>query len=172
MKNRTLSVIMTIMLIASMFGFAMPASPAAADYGNLQWQPTSQTVNAGQTASFSALASGYPTPTVQWQVSTDGSSWSDVTGGTSTTLTLSNVQTSQSGYKYHAVFTNAAGTATSNPATLTVNTAPAVTSQPPTTSGGRSMPDPSTFAMVGSGLAVALLYIVLSRLRRRLGRRS
>ena len=36
----------------------------------------------------------------------------------------------QSGYEYEAVFTNAAGTATSAAATLTVNTAPAVTTQP------------------------------------------
>ena len=42
-------------------------------------QPASQTVTAGQTATFTAAASGNPTPTVQWQVSTDsGSTFSDI----------------------------------------------------------------------------------------------
>ncbi len=35
-------------------------------------QPTSQSVDAGAPASFNAAASGFPTPTVQWEVSTDG----------------------------------------------------------------------------------------------------
>ena len=34
--------------------------------------PTSQTVNAGGTATFTAAASGNPAPSVQWEVSTDG----------------------------------------------------------------------------------------------------
>ena len=33
-------------------------------------QPTAQTVNAGGTTTFTAAASGYPTPTVQWEVNT------------------------------------------------------------------------------------------------------
>ena len=44
-------------------------------------QPASQPVTAGQTATFTAAASGNPTPTVQWQVSTDsGSTFSDIHG--------------------------------------------------------------------------------------------
>src|SRR5262249_25118157 len=47
--------------------------------------PTNQTVNAGQTATFTAAATGTPTPTVQWQVSTNGgTSFSDISGATST----------------------------------------------------------------------------------------
>ena len=41
-------------------------------------QPTNQTVHAGGTATFTAAASGNPTPTVQWTVST-GSGFTDVT---------------------------------------------------------------------------------------------
>src|SRR5262249_11112654 len=37
-------------------------------------QPMSLSINPGQTASFTAAASGSPTPTVQWQVSTNGGS--------------------------------------------------------------------------------------------------
>jgi hypothetical protein len=86
--------------------------------------PGNQTVTAGQTASFSAAASGTPGPTVQWQVSTDGgSTWSDVPGATATTLAFG-AQFSDNGKQYHAVFANVAGTATSSPATLLVNRAP------------------------------------------------
>ena len=43
-------------------------------------QPQSLTVNEGQSASFTAAASGNPTPGVQWQVSTDGgNTWSNDT---------------------------------------------------------------------------------------------
>ncbi len=84
-------------------------------------QPGNQTVTAGGAATFTAAASGEPDPTVQWQVSADsGSTWADITGATSTTLTLTGVALSQNGYEYHAVFSNSAGTATSDAATLTV----------------------------------------------------
>ena len=93
--------------------------------------PTNQTVNAGQTASFTASASGSPTPTVQWQVSTDGgATFNNIVGATSTTLSFTAV-TANNGSEYRAVFTNTLGTATTTAATLTVNTtAPAITSNP------------------------------------------
>ncbi len=34
--------------------------------------PSDQSVNPGASVSFTAAASGFPTPTVQWQRSTDG----------------------------------------------------------------------------------------------------
>jgi predicted secreted protein len=93
--------------------------------------PTSQTVTAGQTATFTAAASGNPTPTVQWQVSTDGgASFSDLSGATNTTLSFTTIA-SQNGDEYRAVFTNALGTATTTPpAILTVDYAPVVTTGP------------------------------------------
>jgi peptidase A4-like protein/Ig-like domain-containing protein len=87
-------------------------------------QPVSVTVAAGSPASFSAAASGSPTPTVQWQFSTDGGkSWSNVTGATSTTYSFTTA-TTENGYEYEAVFTNSSGSATTNAATLTVTAAP------------------------------------------------
>jgi len=87
-------------------------------------QPTRQTITAGQTATFTAAATGSPTPTVQWQVSTDGGvTFSNVSGATSTTLSFTTAL-SQSGNQYRAVFTNSAGTATTTAATLTVNATP------------------------------------------------
>ncbi len=94
-------------------------------------QPSDQTITAGLTATFMASASGTPAPTVQWQVSTDGgNSFSNISGATSTTLTLSAATASQNGYIYHAVFTNSVGSTTTANATLTVKFAPSVTQSP------------------------------------------
>ena len=68
--------------------------------------PTSATVDAVGTATFTAAASGTPTPTVQWEVSTDGgTTFTDISGATSTTYTFT-ATASQTGNEYKAVFTN------------------------------------------------------------------
>ncbi len=55
--------------------------------------------------------------------------------------------------------------------TFTPTSTPTPSTTPTSSSGGgRSMPDPSTYVMIGSGLAVALLYVGILRLRRRLNR--
>jgi hypothetical protein len=83
-------------------------------------QPTNQTVAPGSTATFTAAASGNPTPTVQWQVSTNGgSSFSDISGATSPTYSFT-ASAADNGKQFRAVFTNSAGTATTNAATLSV----------------------------------------------------
>ncbi len=93
-------------------------------------QPAHQTVTAGQTASFSAAATGTPTPTVQWQVSTNGSTWSTITGATGTTYAIPVTTAADNGHQYRAVFTNSGGTATTNAATLVVVSPPSVVAQP------------------------------------------
>jgi hypothetical protein len=86
--------------------------------------PTSQTVTAGRSVSFSAAASGSPPPSVQWQVSTNsGSTFTNISGATATTYTFTAAAT-QTGNQFRAVFTNSAGSATTSAAKLTV-TAPA-----------------------------------------------
>jgi hypothetical protein len=99
-------------------------------------QPTGQTVTAGATVTFVAAASGAPSPAYQWKK--DGAVLS---GATSVTLTLSGVTSTQSG-SYTVVATNAAGSATSNAAVLTVKAA--TVSPPPQTT-------PVTGADSGSG---------------------
>ncbi len=104
-----------------------PACTAAA----VTTRPANQSIPYGQNASFSAVASGNPAPTVQWQVSTNGgSTWTNlsdggiVTGSTTGTLSLTSPSASLSGNQYRAVFTNTCNgtqTATSSGATLTVN---------------------------------------------------
>jgi hypothetical protein len=95
--------------------------------------PSSQTVVSGNSVTFSASASGYPTPTVQWQQSTNGSTFTNISGATSTSYTISAATISQNGYRYRAVFTNQAGSATTTAATLTVQSAPTVTKNPSNT---------------------------------------
>ncbi|MCW2623062.1 MAG: hypothetical protein JWL64_2664, partial [Frankiales bacterium] len=94
--------------------------------------PQSQTVNSGQTATFTATATGDPTPTVRWQVSTNGgASYANISGATSTSYTTPVVTRTQNGNLYRAVFTNSAGTDTTAAAFLGVNaTAPVVSSNP------------------------------------------
>ena len=83
--------------------------------------PNSQTVNAGQSVTFTAAANGNPAVTVQWQVSTDGGkTFTNISGAASTTLTIGTTTKSLSGYHYRAVFKNSLGSATTADAILTV----------------------------------------------------
>jgi alpha-tubulin suppressor-like RCC1 family protein len=94
-------------------------------------QPTGTTVEQGDSAVFEAGASGFPTPSVQWEVSSNaGSTWSAISKATADQLTVANVSTSQNANEYRAVFTNAAGKAASSPAMLTVQDVPKITKQP------------------------------------------
>lgn len=109
-------------------------------------QPTNQTVTAGGTATFTAAATGSPTPTFQWRK--DGTA---IVGATGTTLTLTNVAVSAAG-TYSVVATNSVNTATSSNATLTVNaaaTAPVITTQP--TSQSAAVGGTATFTAAASG---------------------
>src|SRR5262249_15498237 len=92
--------------------------------------PASQTVCPGS-VTFNAAATGSPAPTVQWQVSTDGgTTFSDIAGGTSTRYTFTAVA-ADSGKQCRARFSNVCGSnVTTTAATLTLNSAPVVTTNP------------------------------------------
>jgi hypothetical protein len=79
--------------------------------------PSSQTVTAGANVQFSVTVTGRPAPTYQW--SFNGTA---ISGATSATLSLTNVQTSSAG-TYTVGVTNSSGSVTSSQATLTVNAA-------------------------------------------------
>jgi hypothetical protein len=87
-------------------------------------QPLSQTVLAGSAVTFTVAANGTPAPSYQWK-----KAGIDISGATTATLALNNVQLADAA-TYTAVATNSAGSATSNGATLTVNTLPVITTQP------------------------------------------
>jgi len=77
-------------------------------------QPTDQSVVVNAPVTLAALATGNPTPSVQWQVSADGgASWAN--SGSSFVAGVG-----ENGHQYRAVFANVAGTATTGVVTLTV----------------------------------------------------
>jgi alpha-tubulin suppressor-like RCC1 family protein len=93
--------------------------------------PVAQTVEAGQSASFEAAASGTPAPTVQWELSTNGgASYAAIEGANATRYTIASTKFSESGYKFRATFTNTVGKATTAAVALTVHEAPVITRQP------------------------------------------
>ncbi|HXB16197.1 MAG TPA: IPT/TIG domain-containing protein [Solirubrobacteraceae bacterium] len=105
------------------------ANPAAEQAPTVTQQPVNQIVEEGQPASFTSTASG--SPTVQWQISTDGGkTWTAISGANSTTYTIPSTTLSESGHEFRAVFTNGGGSVHSKSASLGVGKKPAVTQQP------------------------------------------
>ena len=106
------------MLLASCGGGTGPSTTASPPA--ITTQPSNQTVTAGQTATFSVVASGTMPLNYQWQKGT-----TDIAGATSTSYTTPATALSDSGSTFRVVVSNSAGSATSSPATLTVNSASA-----------------------------------------------
>jgi hypothetical protein len=118
--SRTVTANLTLTILAGGGGGAIAPT--------ITTQPTSQTLTAGANVSFTVAASGTAPLSYQWRL--NGAS---IAGATSATLSLTAVTTGQSGGGYSCVVSNSAGTATSTPATLTVNPAviaPTITTQP------------------------------------------
>lgn len=126
---------------ADQYSYVQPCAAAP----SVTTQPTNVTVTVGQSATFTAAGStpaNCSAPAVQWQASSDGgATWTDVTGATSASLTLGPTTPAQSGYRYRATFSNAAGSADSAAATLTVRpiNAPVVNSVTPGSGGPFSL---------------------------------
>lgn len=105
--------------------------------------PTNVTVDAGATATFTVAATGTSPLTYQWRKGT-----TDISGATAATLTLIAVLAADE-VPYSVVVSNAAGSATSNAATLTVRTPP-ILSVPPvavTVDEGQ----PASFSVTATG---------------------
>ena len=108
-------------------------------------QPSSQAVLPGTDVSFTATATGLVPLSYQWR--REGT---NLTGATSASLTLPNVQPSASG-QYDVVVTNVLGSTNSIPATLTVLVLPYIVSAPraQTVLRGTNV----SFRVVGGGTA-------------------
>jgi len=90
---------------------SQPAAPT------ITTQPASQSVTAGQTASFSVVASGAAPLTYQWQ-----SNGTAISGANAASYTTPAAVAANSGTTYKVVVTNTVGSVTSNAAVLTVTT--------------------------------------------------
>jgi hypothetical protein len=92
-------------------------------------QPTSQSVCSGGNVSFGVTAPA--ALSYQWEVSTNGGvTYVAIGGATSSTYILNGVGFAQNNYQYHCFVTGQCNTLFSNPAVLTVFTAPSITTQP------------------------------------------
>src|SRR6266850_1341114 len=122
---------------------------AAAVAPSITTQPASQTVTAGQTASFSAVAAGTAPLSYQWKKNSVA-----ISGATSSSYTTPATTSSDNGAQFTVLVTNTAGSVSSNAATLTVNAAPvapSITTQPAsqTVTAGQT----ATFMAVAAGTA-------------------
>ena len=87
-------------------------------------QPANLTKNPGQTATFTVAATGTAPLSYQWQMNgVNLANGGSISGATSATLTISDVQLSDAA-NYSVVVSNAGGTATSQQAALTVTSTP------------------------------------------------
>ncbi|MFC0403373.1 discoidin domain-containing protein [Paraburkholderia rhizosphaerae] len=132
-----------------------PAAP------QIQTQPAAQSVQAGQNATFSVVATGSPTLTYQWL-----KNGQPIQGATQPVYNTPPATTDDNSSMYSVVVTNSAGTTTSGTATLSVGAAtpPKIVSQPNGTSVpvGQSVTfnvvasgsDPLTYQWTKSGVAV------------------
>jgi Putative Ig domain/Immunoglobulin domain/Immunoglobulin I-set domain len=120
---------------------------AAATAPSINTQPVNQTVTAGQTATFSVVATGTAPLSYQWN-----KNGAAISGAVSSTYTTPAATSSDNGAQFTLLVSNSAGSVTSTAATLTVNAtavAPAITTQPAnqTVTAGQT----ATFSVVATG---------------------
>src|SRR5260221_498732 len=122
---------------------------AAAVAPTITTQPASQTITAGQTATFTVTASGTAPLSYQWQ-----KNGVNISGATGASYTTPVTTTGDSGSTFDVVVSNTKGSMTSSVVTLTVNAAavaPTITTQPAsqTVTAGQT----ATFTVTASGTA-------------------
>src|SRR4029077_6131083 len=139
-----------IVFAALLFG-GTTANKAAGGTGvtapRITTSPTNHTVTAGQTASFTVVATGTAPLSYQWQ-----KNGVNISGATAASYTTPATTTSQSGSRFAVVGKNTGGTVASAAATLTVNAvAPRITTSPTnhTVTAGQT----ATFTVVAAGTA-------------------
>lgn len=112
-----------LLLCVSLFGAGCSSmstvgvsSGNALDVATITSQPANQTVTAGQTATFTVVATGAAPLTYQWQ-----KNGTNIAGATAAAYTTPATTTADSGEKFMVLVLNPVGTTPSNAATLTVN---------------------------------------------------
>ena len=94
---------------------ATSTTPSSAVAPAIVTQPANETVSTGQTATFSVVATGSAPLSYQWQ-----RGGANINGATLSSYTTPAVVSADNGAAFRAIVTNAAGSVTSNSATLTV----------------------------------------------------
>jgi hypothetical protein len=102
-----------------------PATLTVISPPGITTQPTNQSVAVGATATFTVVASGTTPLTYQWIQGT-----TNIANSNSPSFTTAATKASDNGETFKVKVTNAAGSITSNPATLTVISPPGITTQP------------------------------------------
>src|SRR5690242_8580651 len=102
-----------------------PAPPPPPTAPSITTQPSNQIVTNGQTATFTVMASGTAPLSYQWQ-----KAGVNISGATASSYTTPATTAADTGTQFKVSVSNAAGSTTSAAATLTVNSAPAITTQP------------------------------------------
>lgn len=98
-------------------------------------QPVAASVCAGANTNFSVVAN--TATTYQWQVSTNGTTWSNISNGgvysnaTTATLTITGSTMTMNSYKYRCITSNTCGTTNSASQTLTVKPSPTISGTTP-----------------------------------------
>jgi Immunoglobulin I-set domain len=139
---------MSISMLACGYSGTPPGDklPANGNAPVITQQPASQTVIAGQAATFLVMATGTAPLSYQWYVN------SAAAGTDSSSFTIAAATVGQTGAHIYVTVTDAVGSATSATVTLTVNapaTAPAITQQPAsvTVTAGQA----ATFSVTANG---------------------
>jgi murein DD-endopeptidase MepM/ murein hydrolase activator NlpD len=99
-------------------GCASSASESHADPAvtpSIAAQPANQTVTAGQSATFSVLASGTPPPTYQWR-----KNGANISGANAARYAMATTTAADNGSTFDVIVSNSTGAVTSNTATLIV----------------------------------------------------
>jgi glucose/arabinose dehydrogenase len=121
-------------------------SPSGGQAPAITAHPQSQTVSAGEPATFTVSASGSPPLQYQWQ--RDGV---DIPGATSASYTLASAQAADDGARFRVRVSNGAGEAVSDEATLTVTANAAPTAAITDPASGSLYRGGDTIAYAGTG---------------------
>ncbi len=140
------AVLLGLWLLAGCGSNSTPAPPPPPTAPSITTQPSSQSVASGQTATFTVMASGTAPLSYQWQ-----KAGVNISGATSSTYTTPATTSADDGTQFKVTVSNAAGSATSAAATLTVNSAPAITTQP--SNQAVTVGQTATFTVVAAGVA-------------------
>ena len=147
-----LSGIFAALVLAGCAGVTTPSTPNNSSKPvapTIAAQPSSQTVTAGQAATFSVTANGTAPLSYQWLKNS-----ASIGGATAASYTTPATVAGDNGAKFDVVVSNSAGSIASAMATLTVNAAavaPAITTQPvnQTVTVGQT----ATFSVIAAGTA-------------------